>query len=74
MIIVTSDGISHGQPESLWGGSAFRLDTACGLKFGSWTYAGMKYGDGDPDSDGERPVVTPGFEVNCMTCRVRRAS
>lgn len=74
MTILTSDGVSHGAPTQGARGSAFRLDTACGLEFRAWTYAGMKYGDGDPDDEGERPVVTPGFEINCMTCLVRRAS
>jgi hypothetical protein len=66
--VKTDDGISHGVPWHGGRGSAFRLETSCGLEFSSWRYAGRKYGGG-------RPTVTVanGGTVNCMTCLVMAA-
>ncbi len=72
MIIVTSDGVSHGPPSAPSRGSAFFLETACGLGFDSWLYEGKRYGDRDLSKG--RPVVTAGGVVDCMTCLVRRAT
>lgn len=72
MTILTSDGVSHGPPEHLGRGSAFRLDTACGLEFQSWLYAGKRYGSRDRGKG--LPEVSADGVIDCMTCLVRRAS
>lgn len=69
VVVMTDDGISHGVPEHRGRGSAFRLETTCGLEFQSWLYAGKRYGEGR----GPRPKVSTGGIVDCMACLVRGA-
>ena len=72
MTILTSDGVSHGAPERNGRGSAFRLETACGLEFQSWLYASKRYGSRDLGKG--LPVIVADGVIDCMTCLVRRAS
>lgn len=70
MVILTSDGISHGAPQydGRKRGSAYWLETTCGLGFNDWHYAGKHYGR---RMDVTNPVLKAGGVVDCMTCLVR---
>lgn len=67
--VKTYDGVSHGVPRYGGRGSAFRLETTCGLEFSSWRYAGRKYGDGR-----HAVTIANGGSVDCMSCLVKAAN
>lgn len=68
VIVRTEDGVVHGAPNRRSHGSAFLLETSCGLKFRQWRYAGKCYGR-RPYAAEAMPTLGMGV-VDCMTCLV----